>query len=153
MLAANLAREDLVNLDGQIAELEGRVGPDWPRLKELRRARRETAANLEAAASRVYEEALEAARSEEELARQNEMRLDELFARELRLAAATKTLAKEYDAARREYEQKRASLERLLSSINTRPFKTSAGDLNITTSIGVCFYSGECQQPSVQYLI
>jgi diguanylate cyclase (GGDEF)-like protein len=45
------------------------------------------------------------------------------------------------------------SLERLLSSINSRPFKTSAGDLNITTSIGVCFYSGEGQQPSVQNLI
>ncbi len=45
------------------------------------------------------------------------------------------------------------SLERLLSSINTRPFKTSVGDLNITTSIGVCFYSGEGQQPSVLNLI
>ena len=45
------------------------------------------------------------------------------------------------------------SLERLLSSINSRPFKTSVGDLNITVSIGVCFYNGDGQQPSVQNLI
>lgn len=45
------------------------------------------------------------------------------------------------------------SLERLLSSINSRPFKTGAGDLTITASIGVCFYSGDGQQPSVQNLI
>lgn len=45
------------------------------------------------------------------------------------------------------------TLERLLSSINTRPFKTSAGDLNVTASIGVCFYKGEGEHPSVQGLI
>lgn len=48
---------------------------------------------------------------------------------------------------------KTASLDRLLSSINTRPFKTAAGDLNITASIGVCFYNGNGQQPSVTNLI
>lgn len=48
---------------------------------------------------------------------------------------------------------KTTSLDRLLSSINSRPFKTAVGDLSITTSIGVCFYSGEGQQPSVQNLI
>jgi diguanylate cyclase (GGDEF)-like protein len=48
---------------------------------------------------------------------------------------------------------KSTSLDRLLSSINSRPFKTAAGELSITTSIGVCFYSGEGQQPSVQNLI
>ncbi|MDQ1363775.1 MAG: two-component system, cell cycle response regulator [Pseudomonadota bacterium] len=45
------------------------------------------------------------------------------------------------------------SLDRLLSSINSRPFKTAAGDISITASIGVCFYNGEGQQPSVQNLI
>jgi diguanylate cyclase (GGDEF)-like protein len=45
------------------------------------------------------------------------------------------------------------SLERLLSSINSRPYKTNIGDLNITVSIGVCFYSGDGHQPSVQNLI
>lgn len=108
-------REDLVDLGRQVAELEGRVGPDWPRLKELRRAREETQRNLDAAAWTVYEEAMESARAQRELAQQNEKRLDELFARELQVATATKTLAKEYDAARREYEQKRSALERLLT--------------------------------------
>jgi diguanylate cyclase (GGDEF)-like protein len=48
---------------------------------------------------------------------------------------------------------KPTSLDRLLSSINSRPFKTSAGDLSVTASIGVCFYRGEGEQPSVQNLI
>ncbi len=46
-----------------------------------------------------------------------------------------------------------STLERLLSSINQRPFKTSAGDLKVTASIGICFYRGEGEQPSVQNLI
>jgi len=46
-----------------------------------------------------------------------------------------------------------STLERLLSSINQRPFKTSAGDLDVTASIGVCFYRGEGEQPSVHKLI
>ncbi len=48
---------------------------------------------------------------------------------------------------------KASSLDRLLASINQRPFKTSAGDLDVTASIGVCFYRGDGQQPSVQNLI
>ena len=48
---------------------------------------------------------------------------------------------------------KPSSLDRLLASINQRPFKTSAGDLDVTASIGVCFYRGDGQQPSVQNLI
>jgi len=46
-----------------------------------------------------------------------------------------------------------STLERLLDSINQRPFKTSVGDLNVTASIGVCFYRGVGEQPSVQNLI
>ena len=46
-----------------------------------------------------------------------------------------------------------STLERLLSSINQRPFKTSVGDLVVTASIGICFYRGEGEQPSVQNLI
>jgi len=46
-----------------------------------------------------------------------------------------------------------STLERLLLSINQRPFKTSVGDLNVTASIGVCFYRGEGEQPSVQNLM
>jgi diguanylate cyclase (GGDEF)-like protein len=48
---------------------------------------------------------------------------------------------------------KPSSLDRLLSSINQRPFKTSVGDLEVTASIGVCFYKGDGEQPSVQNLI
>lgn len=46
-----------------------------------------------------------------------------------------------------------STLERLLDSINQRPFKTSVGDLKVTASIGVCFYRGVGEQPSVQNLI
>ena len=46
-----------------------------------------------------------------------------------------------------------STLERLLDSINQRPFKTSVGDLHVTASIGVCFYRGVGEQPSVQNLI
>ncbi|MCW9046833.1 MAG: diguanylate cyclase [Gammaproteobacteria bacterium] len=46
-----------------------------------------------------------------------------------------------------------STLERMLASINQRPFKTSVGDLTVTASIGVCFYKGEGEQPSVQGLI
>jgi len=48
---------------------------------------------------------------------------------------------------------KPVTLDRLLSSINQRPFKTSIGDISVTASIGVCFYRGEGQQPSVPALI
>jgi len=46
-----------------------------------------------------------------------------------------------------------STLQRLLSSINKRPFKTTVGDIPITASIGVCFYRGVDEQPSVQNLI
>ena len=44
---------------------------------------------------------------------------------------------------------KPASLNRVLASINQRPFKTTAGDLPITASIGVYFYDGTGEVPSV----
>ena len=46
-----------------------------------------------------------------------------------------------------------STLKRMLASINQRPFKTSVGDLDVTASIGVSFYKGEGEQPSVQGLI
>lgn len=48
---------------------------------------------------------------------------------------------------------KHTTLDRVLSNINQRPFKTSAGDLHLTVSMGVCFYQGEGEKPSVQNLI
>ena len=48
---------------------------------------------------------------------------------------------------------KPSTVDRLLASINQRPFKTSVGDISVTSSIGVCFYRGDGQQPSVAGLI
>lgn len=48
---------------------------------------------------------------------------------------------------------KPTQLDRLLNAINQRPFKTSVGDFGVTASIGVCFYNGMGDQPSVQNLI
>ena len=45
------------------------------------------------------------------------------------------------------------TLERMLASINQRPFKTSVGDIVVTASIGVCFYRGKDEQISVKNLI
>ncbi|MDH5766891.1 MAG: diguanylate cyclase [Gammaproteobacteria bacterium] len=46
-----------------------------------------------------------------------------------------------------------SSLTRVLTSINSRPFKTSAGDIPITASIGVYFYDGTGDMPSVLKMI
>ena len=48
---------------------------------------------------------------------------------------------------------KPSSLNRVLSSINQRPFKTTAGDLPITASIGVYFYNGIGDVPSVLQVV
>lgn len=40
-----------------------------------------------------------------------------------------------------------ALFERILHTINQRPIKTAAGNLSITVSLGVCFYSGAAQGP------
>ena len=48
---------------------------------------------------------------------------------------------------------KTPSLDRLLNSISQRPFKTSVGDVDVTASIGICFYLGSTELPSVQKII
>ena len=45
---------------------------------------------------------------------------------------------------------KTSSLERIISSINNRPFQTQAGALELTASIGACYYRGGGEKPSVQ---
>jgi len=48
---------------------------------------------------------------------------------------------------------KHSTLERMLNSINQRPFQTTVGELNVTASIGICFYKGETELPSVKSFI
>lgn len=45
---------------------------------------------------------------------------------------------------------KLSALERVISTINSRPFQTSAGPLMLTVSIGACYYRGGGEKPSVQ---
>lgn len=45
---------------------------------------------------------------------------------------------------------KLASLERIVSSINSRPFKTNAGGIDVTVSVGACYYRGGGEKPSVK---
>ena len=48
---------------------------------------------------------------------------------------------------------KLSSLERIISTINSRPFKTSAGPLDLTVSIGACYYRGGGEKPSVKEIM
>ncbi|MDH5517500.1 MAG: diguanylate cyclase [Gammaproteobacteria bacterium] len=45
---------------------------------------------------------------------------------------------------------KLSSLERIVSSINSRPFKTNAGGIDVTVSVGACYYRGGGERPSVK---
>ncbi len=107
-------RQDLSDMRRQMAELEARVGPDWPKLKELKRAIVETEANLEHQAGLIYSEAIAAAQAELELETQNEAKLERLFREELEVATDLRGRAQDYDRLYREFEQKRQALDRLL---------------------------------------
>ena len=48
---------------------------------------------------------------------------------------------------------KLGSLERIISAVNSRPFQTSAGSLNLTVSIGACYYRGGGEKPSVKEIM
>lgn len=48
---------------------------------------------------------------------------------------------------------KLGSLERIISTINSRPFQTSAGPLDLTVSIGACYYRGGGEKPSVKEIM
>jgi capsular exopolysaccharide synthesis family protein len=107
--------ENLAQLKRERAELEGRVGRDWPRMRELNRAIEETKQDLEREAGRIYQQALESARQELQLARQNEDRLAALFEQELATATDLESRSQNYDRLAREYEQKKGALDRLLA--------------------------------------
>lgn len=48
---------------------------------------------------------------------------------------------------------KLSALERVISSINSRPFQTSVGALDLTVSIGACYYRGGGEKPSVKVIM
>lgn len=48
---------------------------------------------------------------------------------------------------------KLGSLERIISTINSRSFQTSAGPLDLTVSIGACYYRGGGEKPSVKQIM
>lgn len=48
---------------------------------------------------------------------------------------------------------KLSSLERIISTINSRSFQTSAGPLDLTVSIGACYYRGGGEKPSVKEIM
>lgn len=48
---------------------------------------------------------------------------------------------------------KLGSLERVISTINSRSFQSSAGPLELTVSIGACYYRGGGERPSVKEIM
>lgn len=108
-------RDDLTEMKREMAELTARVGPGWPRIRELRDAIEQTERNLLAESRKVYAETLASARAELEVAAQEELRLAGLLEAELSEASGLRRRAQTYDALLREYEQKKSTLERLLS--------------------------------------
>ncbi|RMG42726.1 MAG: polysaccharide biosynthesis tyrosine autokinase [Acidobacteria bacterium] len=108
-------RQDLAELRRELAELEGKVGPNWPRLVELRAAVKETERNLENEMEAIYRQALESARAELALRRESEARLQRLIEEEQARAAQLQLATGELEALRSLYKQKREALDRLLA--------------------------------------
>ncbi len=108
-------RDDLGAMKKEIAELEGRVGPGWPRLRELKTAVSETERNLEQEQQRIYQQALQAARSQADQERRAVDRLESLLERELRSNAQAQGETTDFEKTRQEYEQKKQALDRLLA--------------------------------------
>ncbi|HHN74744.1 MAG TPA: polysaccharide biosynthesis tyrosine autokinase [Acidobacteria bacterium] len=107
--------EQLASIQAEIADMEGKVGPSWPRLRELHTAEQETRRNLQAEAEKLYHQALSGARADVVAAREQEQRLRDLYEREKQLANAKQYQASEVESLRRQYDQKKANLERLLA--------------------------------------
>ena len=107
--------EQMASIQAEIADLEGKVGDGWPHLRELRTALAETRENLTEEARRLYLQALESARAEVDVARQEESRLKSLYEQELRATNQKQYMAGDVETLRRAYEQKKSNLERLLA--------------------------------------
>lgn len=108
-------QEHLAGLRRELAELEGKVGPAWPRLKELRSAAAETEATLEREMTRVHGAALQEARIALERANREVGKLDALLRDELRDTATQQRSAVDYHRKNDEYLQKKTSLDQLLA--------------------------------------
>ncbi len=108
-------REDLAEMRRQLAELEGRVGPGWPRLRELQAAIRETEENMNREIRSLYREALQSARADLNLAEENVSHLQGLLDREVQRTADMQQRAGTFEKLRQEYQQKKAVLDRLLA--------------------------------------
>ncbi len=108
-------REQISNLQREMAELEGKVGEDWPRLKELRAALLETRQNLSQMEQQLYDESLASAEAELAVARQEASRFHALYSNERQAANRQQSESIGVEGKRREYEQKEAQLNRLLA--------------------------------------
>lgn len=107
--------ETLAALRREQAELEGRVGPGWPRYKELTTAISETEQNLGQEQERLYKQALEAARADADRERRSVEQLSNLLDNELHRSADAQVQSTDYEAMRQAFEQKRAALDRLMA--------------------------------------
>lgn len=108
-------RTELAQLQREMAEFAGKVGGSWPRVRELRTAIREVQRDLQRQQREVYEEVVEQARADVSVAREDRDRLEKLYERERRRANALQYNARDVEKLRREYDQKKANLERLLA--------------------------------------
>ncbi|MDH3283160.1 MAG: polysaccharide biosynthesis tyrosine autokinase [Acidobacteriota bacterium] len=107
-------REELRRLESELALLEGKVGPAWPRVVELRAAAETTRRGLVQVVEELYIDISGSARGEVANARESERRLAGLLDRELARAADGQLHTADFESLRSEYEQKKAGLSRLL---------------------------------------
>jgi capsular exopolysaccharide synthesis family protein len=106
---------NLAGLQRELAELEGRVGPDWPRLRELRSAIADTEATLERERERIYRGAVLIARTALDRSQREVARLESLLRSELRATADQQKGAIDFERRRSEFNQKKAALDALLT--------------------------------------
>ncbi len=108
-------REGLAELEKEAAELEGRVGSGWPRLRELKTAIEETRGNLVDEEKRLHRQVVQTATAMADQERKAVQRLSDLLTAELARTADVQSTSGEFDKVRQEYEQKRAALNSLLA--------------------------------------
>lgn len=107
--------EALAAMRREMAELEGRVGPGWPRLRELREAVAQTANDLDGVERQLQEQAIGGARADVAQEQATVDRLSSLLGSELHQSASAQVTSGGYESIRQEYEQKKSALDRLLA--------------------------------------
>ncbi len=108
-------REQITAMQRQIAELEGKVGPGWPHLRELEAAVTETTRNLAEVEQQLFQQVIDTAAAQLSAARRNESNLAALYAHEQESAAERHVETQSVEKARREYELQEQTLKRLLA--------------------------------------